>query len=155
MKKSRNVNHRSKNVVSFCDGYWERFKRRDSPPYEITGKYLFISMDRKLLIEIAVEELENGGFHEAKTHMAEVTPPSGEYVLCLYYKDNSHRYELATKYQGWSNLKYRYWKSNADTRAGKYSKEFLDKCSPDVQMSFQQNEIRRRSLIGDSGGEGC
>ncbi|MDD5288359.1 MAG: hypothetical protein PHY28_04525 [Dehalococcoidales bacterium] len=129
----------STNVISSCDGYWEWFDRSDIPtaPYEITGKYLFFSMNRGLLIEIAIDELENGGFHRAKTHMTGITPPSGEYVLCLYYKDDSRKHELAKKYGSWNELKYRYWKSDADTLAGKYSKQFLDELSSNDQKMFQ------------------
>jgi hypothetical protein len=82
--------------------------------------------------------LETGGFHQAKTHMAGVTPPTGEYVLCLYYKDDSRKDELATKYRNRSELKYRYWKSDEDTLTGKYSKEFLDKLSPAERNLFQR-----------------
>jgi hypothetical protein len=130
----------SPNVVSNCDGYWEWFDRSDisTAPYEITGEYLFFSLNRDLLIEIAIKELEYGGFHHAKTHMMEVvSPPSGEYVLCLYYKDDSRKHELAEKYRDRSELKYRYWKSDSDTFAGKYSKQFLDKLSSNDQKIFQ------------------
>ncbi len=127
----------SNSVSSFCDDYWEWFVRSETAPYEITGKYLFFSADRDLLVEIAIEELETGGFHQAKTHMTDVAPPTGEYVLCLYYKDNSRRNELAAKYQNRPELKYRYWKSDEDTQAGRYSKEFLEKLSPAERNRFQ------------------
>jgi hypothetical protein len=129
----------SDSVSSFCDDYWEWFVRSETAPYKITGKYLFFSANRNLLVKIAVEELETGGFHQAKTHMADGIPPTGEYVLCLYYKDNSRRDELAAKYQNRPELKYRYWKSDEDTRAGKYSKEFLEKLSPAERNRFQRN----------------
>jgi len=128
----------SDSVNSFCDDYWEWFVRSETAPYEITGKYLFFSSSRYLLVEIAVEELETGGFHQAKTHMADVTPPTGEYVLCLYYKDDSRRDELAAKYRNRPELKYRQWKTDKDTRAGKYSKEFLEKLSPAERNRFQR-----------------
>ena len=128
----------SDSVSGFCDDYWEWFVRSETAPYEISGKYLFFSANRDLLVEIAVEELETGGFHQAKTHMADVAPPTGEYVLCLYYKDNSRRDELAAKYQDRPELKYRYWKSDEDTQAGKYSKEFLEKLSPAEGNRFQR-----------------
>ncbi|HAS28073.1 MAG TPA: hypothetical protein DCR59_02615 [Dehalococcoidia bacterium] len=129
----------STNVISSCDGYWEWFDRADTltVPYEITGKYLFFSLDRALLVEIAINELENGGFHHAKTHMVGVSPPSGEYVLCLYYKDDSRKHELAEKYGNRSELKYRYWKSDADTLGGKYSKQFLNKLTKNEQKMFR------------------
>jgi hypothetical protein len=135
----------STNVISSCDGYWEWFDRSDIPtaPYEITGKYLFFSLNRDLLIEIAINELENGGFHHAKTHMTDITPPSGEYVLCLYYKDDSRKHELAEKYRDRSELKYRYWKSESETLAGKYSKIFLDELSPNDQKIFQGKQEKQ------------
>ena len=128
----------SDSVSSFCDDYWEWFVRSETAPYEITGKYLFFSVNRDLLVDIAVEELEKGGFHQAKTHMADVIPPTGEYVLCLYYKDNSRRDELAAKYRNRPELNYRYWKSDEDTRAGKYSKEFLEKLSSAERTLLQR-----------------
>jgi hypothetical protein len=129
----------SAHVTCRSDGYWEWFERSDITvvPYETTGKYLFFSRNRNILIEIAVEELENGGFHQAKTHIAEITPPSGEYVLCLYFKDESRKYELAKKYRNRIELKYRYWKSDEDTLAGKYSKQFLDRLSLSDKKAFQ------------------
>ena len=77
--KNKQINILSTNVINSCDGYWEWFERSDTPiiPYEITGKYLFFSLNRDILIEIAINELENGGFHHAKTLMAGITP------LCL------------------------------------------------------------------------
>ena len=97
-------------------------------------------MNRDLLIEIAINELENNGFHFAKTPMSGITPASGEYVLCLYYKDDSRKHELAKKYRGRNDLKYRYWKSDSDTLAGKYSKQFLDKLSSNDQRIFQKKQ---------------
>ncbi len=136
--KKKKINVLSTNVISSCDGYWEWFERSDMPviPYEITGKYLFFSLNRELLIEIAINELANNGFHQAKTPMSGITPVSGEYVLCLYYKNDSRKHELAEKYRGWSESKYRYWKSDSDTIAGKYSKQFLDKLSSNNQKIF-------------------
>jgi hypothetical protein len=135
----------STNIVSGCDGYWEWLDRSDSPTplYEITGKYLFFSPNRGLLIDIAIEELENGGFHYAKTNMIGVDSPTGEYVLCLYYKDVSRKHELAKKYRDRSELKYRYWKSDRETLAGKYSKQFLDELSPNDQKIFQRKREKQ------------
>ena len=141
-EKKKKINVLSTNVISSCDGYWEWFERSDTPviPYEITGKYLFFSLNRDLLIEIAINELENNGFHFAKTPMSGITPASGEYVLCLYYKDDSRKHELAKKYRGRNDLKYRFWKSDSDTLAGKYSKQFLDKLSSNDQRIFQKKQ---------------
>jgi len=129
----------SKNVKSFCDGYWEQFMRTDSPPYEITGKYLFFSADRDLLMEIAVEELENGGFHRAKIPMiGKKRQP--DYVLCLYYKDDTRKHELASKYRNREGIKYRYWKSDEATRKGEYSEEFLQALSPEHRKLFTERK---------------
>jgi len=53
----------STNVLSSCDGYREWFDISDIPtaPYEITGKYLFFSLNRELLIEIAINEVDTHG----------------------------------------------------------------------------------------------
>lgn len=101
---------------------WEYFYYIEKPPYAITGKYLFFSYNRNLLIDIAVAELDSGSFHHAKINLP---PPIEEYVLCLYYQDDSRKYELARKYKNRPQLKYRYWKSDEDTRLGKYSEDFL------------------------------
>ena len=146
-EKKKKINVLSTNVINSCDGYWEWFERSDTPviPYEITGKYLFFSVNRDLLIEIAINELENGGFHHAKTHMAGVTPPSVEYVLCLYYKDDSRKYELAEKYRDIGELKYRYWKSDSDTLAGKYSKQFLNELLPRDHNIFKRKRKNNKT----------
>jgi hypothetical protein len=59
----------SREVRRECDGYWEWFTAAERPPYRITGKYLFFSPDRERLVAIALEELESGAFHQAKTQM--------------------------------------------------------------------------------------
>lgn len=125
----------SPNVVTFNDGYWDQFIRRTPPDYEITGKYLFFSENRGALVKIALEELENGGFHRAKVNQegGNVGP---EYVLCLYYKDDSRKHELARKYRNAPGIKYRYWKSDVDTLAGNYSQEFLSKLTPEERERF-------------------
>jgi len=129
----------SKNVKSFCDGYWEQFMRTEPLPYEITGKYLFFSADRDHLVEIAVEELENGGFHRAKIPMVgkNYTP---DYVLCLYYKDDTRKHELESKYRNRDAIKYRYWKSDEATLKGEYSEEFLQALSPERRKLFTKRK---------------
>jgi hypothetical protein len=133
----------STNVVSFNDGYWQWFFRIQRPDYQITGKYLFFSTDREKLVKIAIEELENNGFHEAKINM-EGKKFGREYVLCLYYKDNSRKHELAKKYSNASGIKYRYWKSDIDTLSGKYSEEFLSRLSPEQRKRFTQSKLMKK-----------
>ena len=132
----------SKNVFSYTDYYWERFRHSKNPEYQITGKYLFFSENRELLKQIAIDEIKNNNFHSAKINLEGRN--IGEYVLCLYYKDDSRKYELASKYRDRPNLKYRYWKSDEDTLKGKYSKEFLEKL--DSKMQNVQKKIKVRKL---------
>lgn len=127
----------SDNVGSHCDGYWERFERNEPPPYEITGKYLFFSTEREVLVQIAVGALERGGFHRAKIQM-EGKNFSADYVLCLYYKDDSRKGELARRYRSQQNVRYRYWKSDEDTRRGKYSDNFLKELPSALSRAFRQ-----------------
>jgi hypothetical protein len=108
------------------DGYWIWLLSEKRPDYEITGKYLFFHEDKDKLLEIARNEIENHGFHEAKVneHLLE---GQTEHVLCLYYKDDSRKHELAERNKQKYGVKYRYWKSDEATLKGQYSKEFLDK----------------------------
>jgi len=68
-----------------------------------------------------IDAIENNGFDLAKRSV-ELFGTATEYVLCLYYKDDSRKHVLAEKYKG--KIKYRYWKSDEDTIKGKYSKEY-------------------------------
>jgi len=117
-------------VQRHCEGGWEWFRVSEEPPYQITGKYMFFSINRALLVRIALKELRSGGFHKAK-----ITPNGSqvEHLLCLYYSDDSRRHELAEryrdrdglKYRDRPELKYRYWKSDEATRRGEYSELYL------------------------------
>ncbi len=95
---------------------------------KVLGKYLFFSKSIAVLETIMIEEMENGGFWKAKIN-TDQHKIGDEYVLCLYYTDDSRKYELANKYKNNPELKYRYWKSDEDTLKGKYSKDFLEKAS--------------------------
>src|SRR5437016_813213 len=90
----------------------------DPPPYTITGKYLFFSPNRKGLVTIALGEIGSGTFHLAKTQMRGEQKKYGEdYVLCLYYRDDSRKRELADRYRHREDVRYRYWKSDEATRS--------------------------------------
>jgi len=119
----------SKNVIRIDDEYWRYYIRFSKKKPIITGKYLFFSESEEELERIALEELENGGFFYAKINTDE-HKKGNEYVLCLYYSDDSRKFEMADKYKCNKKIKYRYWKSDEDTRKGKYSEEFLSKLSP-------------------------
>ncbi len=109
------------------DGIWIWIQSETKPSYSITGKYLFFSEDRARLIEIAKKEIRNHGFHLAKTPKT-LRKNLTDYVLCLYYKDDSRKHELAERHrQQYDDVKYRYWKSDEATLKGEYSKEFLSK----------------------------
>ena len=121
------------------DDYWIRLVSDEKPNYEITGKYLFFNSDKARLIEIAINELENHGFHRAKVNM-NLLKGQTEHVLCLYYKDDSRKYELAERNNEKYGVKYRYWKSDEATLSGEYSKEFLEGLSEYDRQYFTKNK---------------
>ena len=90
---------------------------------------------------VAIDEIENDGFHHAKVNM-EDKKQGEDYVLCLYYEDDSRKREMAEKYKDESEVKYRYWKSDEDTFKGKYSDEFLNQLSPEERKKWTKSEIR-------------
>ena len=98
---------------------------KSEPVKSITGKYLFFHPDAKILANIATKEIKNNGFHVAKINR-KILGSGKDHVLCLYYHDDSRKYELAKKYQDKNGIHYRYWKSDEDTRKGKYSTQFLE-----------------------------
>lgn len=127
-------------IKRVSDGYWEHFYAAEPPPYQVAGKYLFFATDRDLLVRVALDELTSGGFHHAKTHLADVKAPSGEYVLCLYYANDGRKMELRDKYRTVPGLKYRFWKSDKATRERKYSQEFLSQLAPEDRAAFLRKD---------------
>jgi hypothetical protein len=117
------------------DGYWIWLLSEKRPDYEITGKYLFFHEDKEKLIEIARNEIENHGFHEAKVN-ENLLAGQTEHVLCLYYKDDSRKHELADRNKQEYGVKYRYWKSDEATLKGQYSQEFLSKLPKSKRKHF-------------------
>jgi len=118
----------NRKIVALFDGYWIWIKDKSAIDDGITGKYLFFSENREKLIEIAINEIKNHGFQLAKVNSALLGNQS-EYVLCLFYKNNSRKNELADRNKQEYNIKYRYWKNDSDTLNGKYNKDFLGKLS--------------------------
>lgn len=96
-----------------------------SNEFGITGKYLFFHSNPEVLEKIARGEIGSNGFDVAKIS-TKLLGTQTEHVLCLYYKNDSRKQELAEKYQEKNGIKYRYWKSDEDTLKGKYSKRFLE-----------------------------
>jgi hypothetical protein len=129
----------SQKVRRIFDGYWIWLFSKAKPTHGIAGKYLFFSDDKNKLIEIAISEIENHGFHHAKVN-DKLLEGQTEYVLCLYYEDDSRKQELAERNKQEYEVKYRYWKSDFDTLTGKYSKEFLDKLSEDERKHFTKEK---------------
>lgn len=121
---------KKKKYKSGREGDWEWFESNEGVPYDIAGKYMFFSKDREPLKAIAIDEIENGGFHYAKLP-AKGKGKGGDYVLCLYYKDASKRHDLARKYRDKPKVRYRYWKSEEDTLSGKYSDKFIEDLEKD------------------------
>jgi len=105
------------------DHYWIRFgnPEQSSSFYgDWEGKYLFFSDNQEKLIDIAKHEIKEFGFKDAKVS---IKPNNRDYVLCLYWNCDERGYELMTRYGNIDGVKYRWWKSNEDTRNGKYSKQ--------------------------------
>jgi hypothetical protein len=105
------------------DGYWIRFgdpMQSSSYTGDFAGKYLFFSNDKVQLITIAQNEIWNHSFECAKVSQE---ARNEDYVLCLYWDSSDRGAELAMRYKDRVDIKYRWWKSNEDTRRGKYSKQ--------------------------------
>lgn len=124
------------------DGYWLRLISERKPNYKITGKYLFFSSDRDKLIEIAINEIEKHEFHRAKVNTS-LLKGQTEHVLCLYYQDDSRKYELAERNKREYRVKYRYWKSDEATMRGQYSKKFLEKLSEADRQDFTKDKLKK------------
>ena len=116
-------------------GYWIWLLSEHKPDYRIKGKYLFFDEDMDKLIEIASNEIEKYGFHKAKVNKY-LLQGQTEHVLCLYYKDDSRKHELAERNKQEYGVKYRYWKSDEATLNGQYSKEFLEKLPASRRKHF-------------------
>ena len=91
----------------------------------VAGKFLFFSADRDRLLEIARAEVETGLFPRAKVRSKQARIGS-DYVLCLLAKNRKRAKYLATKYPDSDGVKFRFWKSEADTLAGVYSDQYWE-----------------------------
>lgn len=123
-------------------GYWTYVISEKKPSYDITGKYLFFSENKERLFEIAKNEILEHDFHLGKVNNS-LLGSNTEYVLCLYYHDDSRKNELAERYRdNSSDTKYRYWKSDEDTLKGKYSEEFLSKLDKVDKKRFTTDKTK-------------
>ena len=98
---------------------------KDPKAFAGFGQYLFFHTNPDGLEKIARDEIENNGFDIAKIR-AELSGKFTDYVMCLFYQDDSRKNELRGKHQGKNGIQFRGWKSDEDTRKGKYSKQYLD-----------------------------
>ena len=62
--------------------------------------------------------------------------------MCLYDADDSRKSELAEKYKENNKVKYRYWKSDADTLQGSYSDQFIKTLTPEEREEWTRNKAR-------------
>ena len=135
-RNNKNSIKKSSDITIDSSGYWIYITSELEPNYSISGKYLFFYKEKEKLIEIAKNEIQNHSFHIAKVN-SRLLGDTEEYVLCLYYKNDSRKYELAERSKlEYPEVKYRYWKSDIDTIRGKYSNEFLSKLSEADKKRF-------------------
>ena len=131
------------------DGHWIWQVSKESRSYVITGKYLFFSQDQERLLELAKQEILTNNFHTSKVS---IEPDNNDYVLCLYYEDDSRKQELANLYKKFENdgLRYRYWKSDLETYLGIYKDQnqhlkqvldYLKKNKIEFMFDLEKHEI--------------
>lgn len=132
-------------IKQYGEGRWDFFLKGDNPKDDITGKYLFFSKSKKVLKRVALDEIKNHGFNFAKIDHKPLSSDL-KHVLCLYYKDDSRKWELANRYKdAWGRrnkeeLDYRFWKSDLETEKGEYSKSFLEKLSKENREAFSADK---------------
>lgn len=121
------------------EGGWLYFKHIDfDEDTPIKGKYLIFCPNRETLAGIAITEILQHKFEVAKISMQ---ARGVDHVLCLYWTNADRARELASRYKNRTDVKYRWWKSDADTRAGKYSEQFKRACTaPRTSVSYYADE---------------
>ena len=134
-------------IKQYKDRRWDFFSKEDNSKDDITGKYLFFSKSKKVLKIVALDEIKNHGFNFAKIDHKTLSSDL-KHVLCLYYKDDSRKWELANRYKdAWGKrnsgeLDYRFWKSDLETEKGKYSKSFLERLSKEDREAFSADKTK-------------
>ena len=128
---SQEIPARPPQIHHHQDGPWVAVIKQSAAALEgeFNGKYLFFSSSPVDLMTIAHSELRSHGFERAKISL--YSGSGQDYVLCLYAHNDERKRELADRnrriYVEEMSLEstYRYWKSNADTLAGRYSDQFV------------------------------
>lgn len=111
---------------------WLRIQS-DGSRQAVTGKFLLFSDDPAALFEFAYEHVTRRGFSSAKVS---AKPSSmGTHCLCLY--DISDK-RAAQVQAAAGSLTFRGFKTDADTRAGRYSEQHLASLSPQQRRRVQR-----------------
>jgi hypothetical protein len=111
----------------YRDACWIRIYNKKSQQYlpNILGKYLFFSDNKKELITLAKKLLIQYKLYTAKVPSSNIANKSNGFgfVMCLYDTSDSLKYDL--KQFETITISYRYFKSDEDTKAKKYSEQYL------------------------------
>ena len=120
------------------NGHWTYIINEDvkltSP---IIGKYLFFSSNKEELIELAKTILND--FELSRAKVPTKSRQNTDYVLCVYSIDDNLKYKL--KQYETNSIRYRYFKTDADTKAGKYSNQYLNQISKDLYCDATEIDI--------------
>jgi len=109
---------------------WLRLKAREGSAQKSQGKYLFFSTSPQTLLALALSEMRQQGFTSAKVSIR--PSASDEHCLCLYWIDDTRGTEVSGRHP---DVKFQGYKTNAATRAGIYSSEFLASRSTKIASS--------------------
>lgn len=112
-------------ITTYNDSCWIRFYNKSVYMPNILGKYLFFSDNKNELIKLANELLVKYNLYTAKVPSSNIPNKSKGFgfVLCLYDKDDLLKQELK-RFES-ETISYRFFKSDNDTRANKYSTQYL------------------------------
>jgi hypothetical protein len=121
--------HIEKNDLEVITRYgwiWIKNKNYLESIDNIKGKYLFFSDDKKELLYLAKVILSKYRLAIAKIPSSNIPNKNKGfgYVLCIY--DSKNRYCNELKKFDTNSISFRFWKSDADTRAKKYSKQYIN-----------------------------
>lgn len=106
-------------------GYWTYIINDAIDGSPITGKYLFFSENRDLLIDLAKKILTKYGLIQAKVPI-EGKNIGKDYVLCVYDESPRYKNEMKKYQDSVISCPNNNWKSDMKTLAGVYSNKFLE-----------------------------
>lgn len=113
-------------ILNYRGWAWIENNTLQQDSNSITGKYLFFSDSKDLLIDLAKKVLDEYDLLKAKVPSSDIPNNSKGFgfVLCIYDTNNKYCDEL--KKLETNDISFRYWKSDNTTRAGKYSKQYMN-----------------------------